>query len=288
MNILRRNTSNTPRAWAKRGFTLMEVMFSVMILGVGLIAIAGVLPVAGVLHRNTLDESEALAIGKAARATLLARGVKSPTPTPGVQRIVMTQGEPGYDPNYPLPLADRAYPATTEPSDIYHVRHRYYWVPVAFFPTGGGSRQVFVFIMRNPEYSYDPDNDLPGISSTDFVNPRDGDPTGPNGDAPRVINGYNVTATSPNIIKISWSTLNSNNLFDKVGFAAGSRFLDNNGFIHTVQSVEDDGSDMIITVTGGWPSTVPNPNKIYFALADINDPNPTLHIAAMGGQGVLK
>ena len=273
-----RRQSATQRA-GFRGFTLMEVMFSVMILGVGLIAVASVLPVAGVLHRNTIDESESLAIGRTARGTLEARGLMRPPGTGDVRRIDF--GPPitgGGTSTHPLPLIDRAYPSTpTQTPDPFHQFHRYYWVPLAYVPTPPGLEQVFVFIMRNPNYSYDP-----SMLSVTFANPLDGQ-------APRVVE-YNLSAADrPNrILKMDSMSLSGANLYDKVGFGTGSRFLDNRGFVHTVQSVFDDGKDLVITVVDTWPSTTPAPTKIWFALADINGANPTLHIAAMGADGVLQ
>jgi hypothetical protein len=50
-------------------------MFSIMILGIGLVAIGSIFPVASSLQKSTMDEIEAQMVARSARAYLQARGI---------------------------------------------------------------------------------------------------------------------------------------------------------------------------------------------------------------------
>ncbi len=57
---------------SRRGFSLVELMFAIAILGIGLIAIASVFPVAGLMQRRTFDTIESMDLERSAVQTLRA------------------------------------------------------------------------------------------------------------------------------------------------------------------------------------------------------------------------
>jgi prepilin-type N-terminal cleavage/methylation domain-containing protein len=61
--------------WARPGFTLTEVMFAIMILGVGLVAIATIFPVASSIQKTTTDEIISLQVAENAKAFMISKGV---------------------------------------------------------------------------------------------------------------------------------------------------------------------------------------------------------------------
>ncbi len=58
----------------KRGFTMLEVMFAIMILGVGLIAVASLFPFAGKIQKDTFEEMEVAQVEENVKALVFARG----------------------------------------------------------------------------------------------------------------------------------------------------------------------------------------------------------------------
>lgn len=59
----------------RNGFTLLEIMFAIMILGVGLVAVASMFPVAAQVQASTIDDMMAQEAAANAKAMLRTRGI---------------------------------------------------------------------------------------------------------------------------------------------------------------------------------------------------------------------
>ncbi len=90
-------------ATPSRGFTFIEVLFAIIILGIGLIMIAAMLPVAIKNNEDTLRETAGRAIAEAGFNYIRAVGTQANLPTTGatVQTLTGTQ-PPLFDNNSPL------------------------------------------------------------------------------------------------------------------------------------------------------------------------------------------
>jgi prepilin-type N-terminal cleavage/methylation domain-containing protein len=144
----------------RRGFTLLEVMFAVMILGVGLIAVASIIPVAGAMQKRTIEEIEAQQVGRSARAYLQARGI---------DRVIFIDGSgevkllTGAQTEQHCPLEDRSAPASLPLLQNGQANRDWYWRPLYRKDATTGDVHVYVIVMRRtgvdaPEPSASPDN----------------------------------------------------------------------------------------------------------------------------------
>ena len=59
-------------------FSLVEVMFSILILGVGLVAVASLFPIAGTIQRATVEDVTAMQVARNAESAVAARGISGP------------------------------------------------------------------------------------------------------------------------------------------------------------------------------------------------------------------
>src|ERR1043166_1033600 len=56
------------------GLTMLEVMIAVMVLGLGLTAVAGLFPIAGTIQRRTYDDMVTSQMGDSVQSTVQGRG----------------------------------------------------------------------------------------------------------------------------------------------------------------------------------------------------------------------
>ncbi len=200
---------NTSPIQSSPGFTLLEVMFSILILGTGLIAIASLFPVAGSIQRDTMDQVMAQSVTKSAEATLLTKGFPKAllenAAMPYAPIAANFQGgalsagtvgnlDPAQDAtllNTAYPLKDRCYPQFYDPAgdgsppdgaseDPNCYARQFYWRPL-FKQIAPGNWQVFVFVQRRIKSSSPAvAADIPALVNTGIVNMGDMllDPTG--------------------------------------------------------------------------------------------------------------
>jgi len=155
MNI--RFNKTTPRRAI--GFTMLEVMFAIMILGIGLIAISSIFPVAGQMQKSTFDEVMGQQIGLNAMNLINERGLFETAPTdPGndqVQQVPQSMLEPGGR----WPLGSRCQPAKIDVNDdqIFNAsaaedsdfnERAYYWEPLYRKDQTTGEWEVFIIVMK--------------------------------------------------------------------------------------------------------------------------------------------
>ncbi|CAN5459326.1 hypothetical protein BH10PLA1_BH10PLA1_05880 [soil metagenome] len=138
---------HAPLARIRRSaFTLIEVMFAIIILGLGLTMLAAIFPVAIRQTRDSVDETTAAAIGRAAIAqlqqTLASQNI--PTTNGAVQQFEGPERRDLYG----------NLICSTDP--------RYAWVPLYRRNNDEPFAQVFVFVVRNRNRPiYEPRIDLP-------------------------------------------------------------------------------------------------------------------------------
>lgn len=178
-NFLRRNP-------IRRGFSFTEVLFAVMILGVGFIMIAAIFPVAIQQAQNTSSEGSAAAIARGAVATVQQSlqkadipDIMAPTPrsapvttppTPGRGRVYSfkdPQGIPRSSTfgNWLMPNPGWTQPdqlwAKTKGSQILPNDPRYGWVGLFRREFGSPYAQVFIIVTQaRIETAYDAARDL--------------------------------------------------------------------------------------------------------------------------------
>lgn len=154
-----------------RGFTLLEVMFAIMILGVGLIAVAAIFPVSGTMQKATFDEVVGQQMTDSIQAMLNERGLVKESDLVGVaggtvQPVPAALIDETYEPaTYEIewPLAMRCFPgkldvdndlvpneANPKPKDEdpTFVNRDYYWVPLVRYDATAAEWEVYVFVMK--------------------------------------------------------------------------------------------------------------------------------------------
>ncbi|HWE02702.1 MAG TPA: prepilin-type N-terminal cleavage/methylation domain-containing protein [Tepidisphaeraceae bacterium] len=146
-----------PTAWRRRrhGFSFTEILFAVMILGIGFIMVAAMFPVAIKQTQESIDETAAADMAKEAGGILALLGNDSSTPAPGVTSgtfpetngIVFSNSSPvnGWlkfsDPKAPTnvpPFWNLCASNLISPNDA-----RYAWVP--FYSRGFTNGQLSSF-----------------------------------------------------------------------------------------------------------------------------------------------
>ena len=154
----------------RRGYTLLEIMFSILILGVGMAAVASLFPFAAHIQQNTMHDLLAqqtktnivtLLHGKGIRQADVLNAAKHEIPTGSTHATNTTRfligGDPFDLPNYDnadrvdptvgelnqiWPAEDRSYPTTiADPED-----RVIFWEPL--FIRSGNEWRIMVVIMR--------------------------------------------------------------------------------------------------------------------------------------------
>ncbi len=148
----------------KRAFTLLEVMFSILILGTGLIAVSSLIPVAASIQRDTMDQVMAQSVTTNAENLLIVKGVgKAGISAMGAFTTVTNLSDVTVPPQLDAlgyPLAERCYPQffdgngdgipnnpATPEDDPNFLARQFYWRPL-FIVDASGNWQTFVFIQR--------------------------------------------------------------------------------------------------------------------------------------------
>lgn len=144
------------RVMTRRATSLLEVMFSILILGIGLTGVAGLFPTAAAIQKNTFDDTLGKQVAENVQASIRARGfskkdMKGLTRLPKrltqpvqpiPRRVLNNQGST----QAPWLLPDRCYPSPTS-ADPLGVAGSHYWVPLVQEQSKDEWR-VFVFVMQ--------------------------------------------------------------------------------------------------------------------------------------------
>jgi type II secretory pathway pseudopilin PulG len=133
----------------RRGSSIVELMFSILILGVGLTGVASLFPTAAAIQRDTFEDVLGSQVAQNVRGAIGTRGFAAadmPVSTGRVQPVnpAVLQG-PG-----PAAVAwtlhDRCYPAPVS-DDPQAIGGSHYWVPLVRKPLTEDYR-VFIFVLH--------------------------------------------------------------------------------------------------------------------------------------------
>lgn len=173
---------------SNRAFTLMEVLFALAILLIGLVAVAAIYPPALLLQRQTVEEVMTQHAYRNSEAVFRAFGLReaemSAYPADSQVRALLP-----YFPSRPINVHDRSYPAT----DTDLQERRLFWVPMIQDARGDAANRdwrVFLCIVRRPPgaaytlplptggtYANDPTDpaEVPRMARIDLANPYSND-----------------------------------------------------------------------------------------------------------------
>lgn len=269
MNKPNNPTQQRRSASASAGFTLVEVLLSLGVFAIGMIAVASLFPVAAILQRETAQEVISENAANSAEALINARqlsyyppdaGATPPrTTTTGQLRNYYNYAGPtgtsavalnDLDPDllrFWMPPGDRSYPTSQviygPPTDITNCD--LHWVPFVQDLSGDptGTNQTWVVRLFLLEADSRANYPNPGVESN-CANP--GDP-----------------ATFP---KVVWTSASSNDNVFTLGIAnhglqPGDIIMDNNGNEHRITEV----NGRVVTVLNKIPGSPTAPTVVWFA-----------------------
>ena len=159
MTYLNLHSEHTARGRARAGFTLAEVMFAVLILGIGLISIASLFPAAGVIQKNTMTGVTGEFVASNIEAKLKARGIDETTLSAmGFTNNVVKNLTDAQLTSIGLPLSERVFPEAYDTNrngtanqnadeDNTYAKRQFYWRPL-FMRDAQGNWKIFVFVQR--------------------------------------------------------------------------------------------------------------------------------------------
>lgn len=218
-------------------------MFAVLLLGIGLVGIAALLPAAAHVHRQAADETLSQNVASGAINALAARKVDV-TITLAVPVVVggnVTNAPEWLDGNAitDWALADRCYPAhidvnrngipneSTPDEDSDFRKRKFYWYPLFRQPTAG-DWQVVVFVLRRYGANLAP----VGTNVTLLT-----------GNAPVEVDDVTNAAGSGIVTAV-----------DAVGIRAGDMVADQEGRIYLVTLVDNNKDGTLTDITLSPPS----------------------------------
>lgn len=132
-----------------RGFTLLEVMFAIMILGIGLIAVASLFPVAGTMQRAAFEDAMTMQVSTSLEVELRSRAMSKSGWTADGQVHEIAES----DLNAVWPLKDRSFPQNITNVD----KRSYFWRPFYRYNLNNGPSsdpgawELYVIISKRPE-----------------------------------------------------------------------------------------------------------------------------------------
>lgn len=258
------------------GFTLLEIMFAVLILGIGFIAIASIFPAASVMQRETVQDAESDTIRRNATASLKARPIDGPldqwldnhlnTSDWDIDRQVYSMppelvGPASgsiipmwslYDRSFPgiAPLTERQKELLADPDVDYRppqaepAGRRYYWVPLIRDREEAANDhdwQVFVFILaRNDNTVYRRGTlSNPAPDSSEWAVPLS---ISRGRFVPGVLS-IGASVDSGDLSRLEFENdANDDNRADRI--VAGDWFLTNTGVIHRARRADPGGLEI--------------------------------------------
>jgi len=251
---MKRNRNNPPAPRAA-GFTLMELVFAMAILAVGLSVAASMFPTATFLQRRAFEVTVSREVGRSAAAMLRADPVARESSGSVVPASVDD-----------WPLADRSYPQAGGQGAA---DRQFYWIPLA--ATLNGEQRVFAFVCRR-------------------VNDVD-DYTALTGDAEAIANPSDDPATAPRVARFSVggggsydpdtgrSVLNLGDVTDEQYVEPGDPMLTDTGAVLRVVGVDGDSTTVLGDARGA--------NAVWIGLTHQKGmPGPGRHIEPVGPEAM--
>ncbi|QNN23931.1 type II secretion system protein [Planctomycetales bacterium ZRK34] len=148
-----------------RGFTLLEIMFAIMILGVGLIAVAAIFPVSGAMQKSAFDDVVGQQLVDNIQALVDARGLanEADLSTANNGNVNFMPSELLDDTNDPSitiewPVSMRCIPSQLDfngnlkynesNEDPDFLNRDYYWVPLVRKDLDSLEWEVYIFVLK--------------------------------------------------------------------------------------------------------------------------------------------
>lgn len=169
------NTSSLfhhPPSVRRRGFSFAEVMFAVIIMGIGFIMVAAIFPVAIQQTRLTVDESTAAGVARQATAVLEQVVVSSETAAAGNMPLFPSTVTSSGQPPSVFPIRPRGVmPGNSPPPELWdRVRGslisasdpRFAWTMLYRRATDSPFIQVYVFVLQQRARTTFDNRDLQG------------------------------------------------------------------------------------------------------------------------------
>ena len=164
-----------PRPALRRGFSFAEVMFAVIVLGIGFIMVAAIFPVAIQQTRLTVDESTAAAVARQATATLEQLAVGSEKGTlAGTPLFPSTS----TGPNQTAVVAFRLIGAPLPPPELWDrlrgslisdTDPRFAWTGLYSRPADSQFIQVYIFVAQQRNGATFDKRDIQGASLVNLL-----------------------------------------------------------------------------------------------------------------------
>jgi len=276
------------------GLTLLETLIAVLFLGVGLISIASLFPVAGTIQRRTYDDVVARQVSDSVNDLVHARGfhvadlIDLSRPLDLLSFEVRPFPAKTLNADTALPavirwgLADRCYPTAMSGDGDFNDRS-YYWVPLVRRVNNLLDWHIYIFVLKKEQ----------GVIYGDHsgsANPSDPPqvpmvrsivvaPLSVGGAVGELIGGL-LGGNTPGAI----STTESNRLVlpnASAYFDIGDKVLDSQGVTHTILDVDATG----LTVDGYVSPLV---TRLWYSPRPPGGESPTRQILTFGNGVVLK
>jgi prepilin-type N-terminal cleavage/methylation domain-containing protein len=214
---------------SRRGFTLVEVLISLGIFAVGMVAVASIFPVALTVQKNTVDGLHAKQAERNAKALIAARTLSSgdfaSITTTDVQPLPNTAPNKVFQ---KWSIHDRGYPQSTKEP----LHADYYWTPLVQVGSGTGDTILFAFILKKEQdetYSQDPqgyyaDRAGAGVFLDDIAIPK--------------VRAVQASKLGSNFDIIAvYDDVNNGGIDVTTVFRVGDQILDNNGNLFVIKQV---------------------------------------------------
>jgi len=227
-------------------FTLIELLLSMFILAIGMVAIASIFPVAGYLQKNAFADVLTLQVKRQAVAIVGAVDLPDSALPSGPGDV-----EPVNNLDTHFPLQVRAYPQV---SNRPIGQRQFYWVPLVqdVGSTDAPDYRYYAFILeRSPDATYTGS----GAANGGDVNT-----------VPKVVSAPASGSGS------SLSVTGANGEIE-----AGDQLLGSNGQIFQVAEVEN----TTVTIAGEIQDTI---TEVWYGKPATGLPSPTRRIIAFGGE----
>jgi hypothetical protein len=278
------------------GLTMIETMIATLMLGVGLVAIASLFPVAGSIQRKTYDAVVVRQVSDSVSGLVEARGfsaldmVDVLNPLDLLSFQVRPMPQKVLDASHPIPailrwgLADRCYPSAMS-GDPACTNRGYYWVPLVR-RVNLVDWHIYVFILKREEgvtYSdragaanaFDPDK-VPAVRSVPVVNLGAVDELGNSTGLGDLVGSVTGPLTGGGSLANRLLVVNAPDHFQP-----GDLVLDSQGVPHTVIEVEENS----VTVDG---LVSPLVTELWYAPRPPGVECPTRKILIFGNGVVLQ
>ncbi|MGB0768408.1 MAG: type IV pilus modification PilV family protein [Phycisphaeraceae bacterium] len=252
---IRKTRERPGRAHLTRGFSLVEILISLGLFAIGMIAVVSLFPAAAILQRETNQEVIGEIAAQSAVAIVQSKRLTFQAPATG--DLAGYHGVAGPNESNAFPLLrlsaaiDQLYPYTLRSYPLSQVNGTdindcdLFWVPFIQDLNGDATGSSQQWVMRIFLLEKDSRITYTGAPATD-ANPSDPD------NFPKV-RSIAIAGVADNIITLSGGT----------DLEASDIVMDSNGNDHVITAVNGDSS--VLTVLRNVVTTPQNPTRLWYA-----------------------